>query len=930
MLSKGFLCLILVITLTTQLNTTTTAQPVTTITGTILAPDCSPYAGANIACRQHNGIGTPVKSDEYGRFTLTLESQHCNIIIYADEPVTPGYDYLPVEIYQRLATGNNLTVKLVEAGTVEFTGFVQYVDSEGFPTDYVYVLDVADPVPGISTLDTYSTDHARCFQLPGNEDHCIIVPLGSTNVLIESKTSSLGVDVYRGFPVTVEVQIPGERNVVDLTVPAINYNIQRVEAVLADVELFLDEMEAKGFYLAKEHGDLEAAEASLRDSMILINDGSSVEGYVGLKSSYLKIRQIQLNLQMFEADSVPSVYILLLFLAVSSASYGFFSSEKNYLQFTVGSLTYAVATLVLKTVYPGSNLVDTSTYWLSAAASLLLVYLVAFLAPIMLGRRRSSRGVGLGVLLAPVFSIAKRSLKRRQLRFILMFISVLVLTSGFVSLTSFSGEYGVSGKMIHRVASSGVGVLIRSSKWSVVNTLGLELSQTEVAWLGSLEEAEAVSYKYCSTANTNHVCTISSPYEPYFKAFKGVIAFNSSLEQQVMPLNETLVEGRLPVIGEVAFSSKAKHFLQVDVGETVTIRGKDYVVSGIFDDDTLEKLREYDYTDYLPEYLWRDANDYVLNVTVPAESTLFFDISEAQRFNLLLMRIAVKPKEDTDLNQLAERIALERGYHTWTGTQTGSTMYWQGTYYAGKGAALIIPYTIVMLNMITTILNALHERRNEITVLSSIGLNPSHIMGLYTAEAAVTGFMAGGLGYLVGITLYWVAPLLGFSFMVEQKVSGLWSLATVGIAVSSVVAGAYVALRSSVVVTPSLLSRWRILKPEGFLEPYVTVVPVKLSPESVDGFAGFMVKRLEAEKVNPLRVTSLVKLTAEGERRVIRFYHKALIFNEYFYTSNRLVVDLGAGWEFPVRLLSFGDSEWCVETGSLVRLFAMEWSNQQK
>ena len=101
----------------------------------------------------------------------------------------------------------------------------------------------------------------------------------------------------------------------------------------------------------------------------------------------------------------------------------------------------------------------------------------------------------------------------------------------------------------------------------------------------------------------------------------------------------------------------------------------------------------------------------------------------------------------------------------------------------GEGLPLIIPWAIVVLNVVVTMLNSLFERRREINILSSVGLNPAEIASIFAAEASIMGFIAGGLGYLLGLSFYRLMPLLGLTLEVQQKVSAVRALAAIGISI---------------------------------------------------------------------------------------------------------------------------------------------------
>ena len=203
----------------------------------------------------------------------------------------------------------------------------------------------------------------------------------------------------------------------------------------------------------------------------------------------------------------------------------------------------------------------------------------------------------------------------------------------------------------------------------------------------------------------------------------------------------------------------------------------------------------------------------------------------------------------------------------------GSVFAALGSYLEGKGLPLVIPWAIVVLNVVVTMLNSLFERRREISILSSVGLNPAEIASIFVAEASITGFIAGGLGYLAGLAFYKLMPLLGLALEVHQKVSAVWSLAAIGISISAVLVGALAALRSSIVITPSLTRKWKLDDSMGgFDKPWEIPVPVRLEPEEVDSFVGYLQERLRGLENDQVKVTSKVKVEERGTTRIVNIH----------------------------------------------------------
>jgi hypothetical protein len=294
-------------------------------------------------------------------------------------------------------------------------------------------------------------------------------------------------------------------------------------------------------------------------------------------------------------------------------------------------------------------------------------------------------------------------------------------------------------------------------------------------------------------------------------------------------------------------------------------------------------------------------------------------------------RIDVSVSEGADVGVFAERLALERGYWAWAASDSGIQVALMGSYLEGKGLPLIVPWAIVVLNVVVTMLNSMYERKKEIHILSSVGLNPGQIATIFVAEASIIGLTGGGVGYLMGMVLYKGMSFLGVALEVEQKVSAFWSLASIGIAMTAVVMGAVASLRSSTVITPSLQRRWRITEEkEGVFSPFVITMPVRLLPEQVPGFKEYVLRELRALEYDLTKKTSMIKVDEEGKTLNISFVYSTThpTVGE-LYTRNTLMITKNGEREVEVKLSSVGERQWSHEVGSMVRMIVMRWSTSQ-
>ena len=164
----------------------------------------------------------------------------------------------------------------------------------------------------------------------------------------------------------------------------------------------------------------------------------------------------------------------------------------------------------------------------------------------------------------------------------------------------------------------------------------------------------------------------------------------------------------------------------------------------------------------------------------------------------------------------------------------------------------MIPFlmVLVMLNVPVMMLGSVSERKDEIASLSSVGLDPTHISALFVAEAAVIGFIGGGLGYLLGILGYRTALTTWFgALQVQEKASAEWGLMAVLLsAFTAIIASLIPAVKASTIVTPSLLRKWSTseeeVRPKETGQPWVLDLPVKLAVRELEPFTGFVHKRI--------------------------------------------------------------------------------------
>jgi len=904
-------------------------QSLESVSGFVTGEGGQPLS-ATVASIANNQIMKSVSTGVDGSFTLPLDTGVSKILVYSDDPSTAGVDYVPALV--SVASGGVVSVVLDPAASLSMKGDLLFVDTDNIPTLYSYqVVNVNGTLlsPGGYPL-SFGSKTSTIIQIPKLPSSTIIVPAGvpyriwiGASILVGTKmtTRSVSSDVQQ----PLEQGALAEFNVMK---PTLEYNLGLVGSAISDASSKILVMEEQGFYLVREKGILAKAEVNYVAAEQLYESGQYAEGLDSAKRSYIDAKSTLGDLSNLSLDAASSVYIIIGFLAVASVTAGFLLVDSTRLQIGLGAGIFAVALLVLSRVYPGTAATPLQGFLLTTATSYVAVVAVAVFLPRFLGGGGGDGRVSLSGVIVPVFSIAKRSLKRRRLRFALTLISLTVLVMSFVALTSLSEGYGLMFVKSSSLTSH-QGVLLRSSTWTEAEPTFIEFSDSEVEWLSRQEGVEVVSVKVENTPQKSAITSIVG------NRIYSIVGVDAGVESGLVPISSAIVEGKLPGAGGVALSVSLAAKAGLRLGDTVKLRDRVLTLEGLLDDATFSSLTDLDGGAYIPDK-WVNLSPpgdppYWERQATPASEAALVDSSTAKLIRALgVTRIALRV-DAVGQDAFAERLALQRGYETWSVSGTSVVYAALGSYLEGKGLPLVIPWAIVVLNVVVTMLNSLFERRREISILSSVGLNPAEISSIFVAEASITGFIAGGLGYLAGLAFYKLMPMLGLALEVHQKVSAVWSLAAIGISISAVLVGAFAALRSSVVVTPSLTRKWKMDEGEGgFDKPWVVTVPVEMEAAEVESYVGYMVERLRGLENDQVRMTSRITVKTRGYARVVSFIYKSYqATTGNFYTRNTVLVEPKEG-VYGVRLESAGGQDWAHETGTLIRLITMEWSNRPR
>jgi hypothetical protein len=832
-----------------------------------------------------------LETDQDGRFALNLSARESyKIFAYYDDSSTPGFDYVPStkSITTPSSGGMNLTFELWNGASLLLDGEALFVETTETAQSSYSVLNTSSGSVmqfGGSTLYYADGEVNLNYFLGLGQKHLIVPANASFTVKVDSKIMVEGKSQTRSFLVDQPSHFvlgKGEAIHADLRAFCLPLSLSTVKTGSDEATEMIEEMEDKGFYLAVERQSLAKIISLTLEAEQDLNQSSYGACFTKLREAYLEVSNIRSWVAGAYVEASRSVYLLLPFLALMATATSYLLFEERTRKIVGASAFYAASLLAFYLLYPGSHLVEPLLFLEGSSLSLVAVLAITAVSPRVLEDKVRRRDVPLQNMVSPLFSIAKRSLRRRRFRSVLTLLSVMTLVSSFIALTSFETGFGLTFNQISSSSGPSTGVLIRAPKPSVIDKPELytfsPLENSSIDWFETQPETSLVTPKYENLPRLQYGRS-SSPLSYLGGAsIFGLVGVVPSVEAGILPWNGTIVEGRFLSDGDengVLISTSLKESLNVTMGSELAfsaVKGLKLKVVGVFDDEKFEFLRDLDGQPLLSQKMIVTAviehpdgsRDYLFGLTsCSSDETIVVTWRTASRLAFLgiyISRLDIVLKEGTNLKDYAKEMALNKGFRAWASTEDGIYLAELASYFEGKGLPIAIPWGIVVLNVVVTMLNSLYERRKDIFIYSAIGMNPSHITGLFLAEVAVIGIIGGGIGYLLGLGWYKAMSSLSLAIQVKQKVSAIWVLAAIAVSLAAVLVGGLVAIKGSVVVTPSLMRRWRLEKGLAkTMETQELVLPIKVSEAELDEFADYVVNSLRSYREDPDFVTDWIR-----------------------------------------------------------------------
>jgi len=801
---------------------------------------------------------TTYSSNFYTKITLksgveSLKLPQGIYTIYAKKDLieTPILDYVIGYVDINVERDLNITITLIKAAEMRVVGECLDARSEarGKVMGYTVYSEQMMEVNGTKILQTFG-EKEKNIALDIESDK-IIVP-ANFEVIVEAEvayTREGGRYVYTkhynltSYPIKLS---EGVSTIIEIQDVTLRWSIIDVKRELSETINRIEEAERDGFYLAIYKSRIPRISSLIENGEANLGMKRYDECYSNIREAILALDEINNNITQLYSEVTSSAAIMIVMLTLTSTIIGLTIFDREEYSIITSAVIFIILISMFKWLYPGINAIKQNFMYICAAASYITITIIVVMM-IHMGEKREA---SLRSLIISIASISKRNLKRRKLRSILTIISIMIIIGGFIALTSASMEKELRVDVFNK-ANEPEGIIIyrgagedKYSKFTPISTTIIDSYSIE-------EKAIEYSFKLESQAKFTAIEVIVNPYVQGRINVYGAIAFTNPSDPIIQEINMK-IKGRIPSkSGEIALTNEAAKKLNVNVGDKVILlnSGKRMEITGILDDDFM-KIIDYDDRNLTPGKLIMVMGGEEVRMELmdcePVE-TVIVSAEDSRLFSLLPARLYVKTMNDEDALSLSKRIALSGVYTTKAITEDKIYILNYKSFMDIKGLEATLTLAICISNIGIVMLASVHERRNEVTILSAIGLNPSHITAIFAFEAVIVGLIAGGIGYIIGLTFYKISYNLNLTIEVYPKVSYGWAISTLIISVITTLAGSIPALKSSVITTPSKLMRWRAdKKPQDAEKPWEFIIPVRLGKEEVEEILRYLMNSLSS------------------------------------------------------------------------------------
>jgi len=816
-------------------------------------------------------------------------------------------EYVPARYKEDIAMFGglvNISLALVPGALINLEEAVYIVQSSTPEERYIAVRVVLDKPLNYSFVNEYGSS-PDVFYL-GLSKKTVIVPSGvpfkleaevfyfsKERIAIEKETfyidnNSLPFVMDQGSTLTIKLPIHSLRR-----------SLEYVKSLWLKASSTIDEAQRAGFTVFSERQMLTGVAGEVTEAESLLLGASTKEDFekvwLILRKSFGELSFISTVIQMKYLVGKTNAVYLSGVMAVFSVVLGSFFFEDNKRKLILSILIYMAFIAILYATHPGAHVIigeNLNLFLQSAIISLAAVLMVVFGVPRVWKERSIEGEVSWRSALSIIFSMSKRQIRRKRIRNSLVILSVCVLILAFTSLTSVGTVYGVVSERVNASPPSD-GVLI--NRWNASSNVFLPLGLGDVDVLSRIVSAYNVTVRLKNLPSSKPIVRIMNPKTNDNWLIYGVLAVSPTKEPTYTKIHESVAGGEyLSEDGyyEIIVESSVAERLNVGVNSNVTLEiigtgiTVKAIIKGVMSREKYDGLVDLDGKPlgpirFLADGSVRRCNStevMIINLKTAEEIQKLIDaryILQAPRF-VVPSEIVFQLAKGENVENIAKSIILFFGYNVFVASGNSITYYHIGSYLEVKGfAEIITPLVMVVLNISMVMVNSLYERREEIKILSMLGLNPTHIRLTFLAEATIIGMVGGSVGYMSGLSFYRLITFLGQDLVVREKLEWWWSALGFALAIIisliSAVRPASLAVR---MYTPSKVEKLKISEKERTArreEIFRTYqarelsMPVKLLPSEKVFFVNYFISSLREMSTSLIERVENIEVLPEIE-----------------------------------------------------------------
>jgi len=641
--------------------------------------------------------------------------------------------------------------------------------------------------------------------------------------------------------------------------------------------------------------------------------------------SYYRAVYDDLRRTMIDTSFAAAIFLLLALPFAFLAERLFFNFESLRKRALATVILLVAATAIMYFVHPALALASNAPL---VVIAFVLIFIIVVPLSLIISRvieaakkyRIKTTGIHFSDIsrasaLVMAASLGAGNLRRRKLRTSLTMISLMVVVATLVSTISISTTKMVTLLERYKLPEHAItydGLLIVRAEIAPVPLEAITQFKGELSDVIEAIAPRAYLERGLIQFIRPEIMRTGERREGYELIYKGRMIIVMGILGLSQGEKYTFIEDALKkgyIIGEYFSSDEAKECLVPDVlatqynisiGDYITFEGENLKVVGIFNTEWLESIRDPNNDLITPIAIEAPGGGRVQALEsrrLKGEEIIIVPYKVVLRHHGAVFSISAKLKDPSKVYEIAQRLTYRTKFKIYAVKDKDVRVYAKVLSEQVLGREALIPVGILVFIILNTCLSAVYERRREVSILSSIGLSPTHVAGLFLLEFMIIGVVSGVLGYLFGIILPKLIPGL------VLNTSSSWVAGAVGLSIIiTLTAAIYPVSVASKAVTPSFERKWRI-ETVGIRrgDRYLINIPVVVSPLELEGLLNYLIEYFNLHRSETAadfmidKIELYKKTTTEGETTILHATVKVKPFDSGVVMSSDLHFHVPAG-----------------------------------